>query len=84
MQVSGASQRERGPSDGAGPGAQPHTESRNGTTGSGVMSKAERFENEKKRIIESCFARKDSDGSGASRSRPSNPRHRAQVSAVFR
>jgi len=30
------------------------------------MSKAERFENEKKRIIESCFAKKDSDGSGRS------------------
>lgn len=28
------------------------------------MSKAEKFENEKKRIIESCFAKKDSDGSG--------------------
>ena len=30
------------------------------------MSKAEKFENEKKRIIESCFAKKDSDGSGTS------------------
>lgn len=42
------------------------------------MSKAEKFENEKKRIIESCFAKKDSDGSGTSDSshkpRPVSPR----------
>ena len=27
------------------------------------MSRAERFENEKQRIIESCFQKKDADGS---------------------
>ena len=28
-----------------------------------TMSRAERFEDEKRRIIESCFSKKDSDGS---------------------
>jgi hypothetical protein len=28
------------------------------------MSKAEAFEDEKRRIIESCFSRKDADGAG--------------------
>ena len=30
----------------------------------GPMSRAERFEDEKKRIIESCFSKRDTDGSG--------------------
>lgn len=28
------------------------------------MSRAQKFEDEKKRIIESCFAKRDTDGSG--------------------
>lgn len=28
------------------------------------MSRAEKFEDEKKRIIESCFGKKETDGSG--------------------
>lgn len=31
--------------------------------GDNSMSRAEKFEDEKKRIIQSCFARKDNDGS---------------------
>ena len=35
-----------------------------GVNGSnGTMSRAERFEDEKRRIIESCFSKKDEDGS---------------------
>ena len=35
-------------------------DSRNGTGES--MSRAEKFEDEKKRIIQSCYSKKDSDG----------------------
>jgi hypothetical protein len=34
-----------------------------GVNGSNGMSRAERFEDEKKRIIESCFGKRDEDGS---------------------
>jgi hypothetical protein len=34
-----------------------------GVNGSNGMSRAERFEDEKRRIIESCFGKKDEDGS---------------------
>lgn len=34
-----------------------------GTNGSSTMSRAEKFEDEKRRIIDSCFAKKDEDGS---------------------
>lgn len=34
------------------------------------MSRAERFEDEKRRIIESCFSKRDDDGSGALRNTP--------------
>lgn len=30
--------------------------------GDGTMSRAEKFEDEKRRIIQSCFSRKDNDG----------------------
>lgn len=33
------------------------------STGSGGMSRAERFEDEKRRIVDSCFGKKDEDGS---------------------
>lgn len=31
---------------------------------SGGLTRAERFEDEKRRIIESCFSKRDDDGSG--------------------
>jgi exocyst complex component 1 len=34
-----------------------------GNTGNGSMSRAEKFEDEKRRIIESCFSKKGEDGS---------------------
>jgi hypothetical protein len=34
-----------------------------GVNGGGGMSKAERFEDEKQRIVNSCFDKKDEDGS---------------------
>jgi hypothetical protein len=33
------------------------------STSSGGMSRAERFEDEKRRIVDSCFAKKEEDGS---------------------
>lgn len=35
------------------------------------MSRAERFEDEKRRIIESCFSKRDDDGSGVPPDTPS-------------
>jgi hypothetical protein len=34
-----------------------------GVNGSNGMSRAEKFEDEKRRIIDSCFGKKDDDGS---------------------
>jgi hypothetical protein len=34
-----------------------------GVNGNNGMTRAERFEDEKRRIIESCFGKKDDDGS---------------------
>jgi hypothetical protein len=34
-----------------------------GVNGSNGMTRAERFEDEKRRIIDSCFGKKDEDGS---------------------
>jgi len=56
-------------------------QNRNGGGGSSGMSKAEKFENEKKRIIESCFAKKDSDGSGTL-DKSHKPRPVARAGAV--
>lgn len=79
MNVSTAGQRLRGPPNGLGPGGRPAQDHRNGsnisTTSSASandsrnpagpeMSRAEVFEDEKKRIIESCFGKKEADGSG--------------------
>jgi hypothetical protein len=47
--------------DGSQVGGPPGANGRNGT-----MSRAEQFEDEKRRIIESCFSKKDIDGSGMS------------------
>ena len=79
MNVSTAGQRPRGPPNGLGPGGRPVQDQRNGSNMSTIssasandsrnptgpeMSRAEMFENEKKRIIDSCFGKKEPDGSG--------------------
>ena len=79
MNVSAAGQRPRGLPNGLGPGARPVQDHRNGSNMSAMsstsangsrnptgseMSGAEMFEDEKKRIIESCFGKKEADGSG--------------------
>lgn len=79
MNVSTAGQRPRGLPNGLGPGARPVQDHRNGSnmsvtstasandsrdTAGPEMSGAEMFEDEKKRIIESCFGKKEPDGSG--------------------
>lgn len=79
MNVSTAGQRPRGPPNGLGPGGRPVQDHRNGSNISAMssasandsrnrsgseMSRAETFEDEKKRIIESSFAKKEADGSG--------------------
>ena len=81
MNVSTAGQRPRGPPNGLGPGGRPVQDHRNGSNISTIssasandsrnpagpeMSRAEIFEDEKKRIIESCFVKKEADGSGQS------------------
>lgn len=78
MNVSTAGQRPRGPPNGLGPGGRPVPDHRNGSNLSAIsstsandsrnppgseMSRAEIFEHEKKRIIESCFGKKEADGS---------------------
>ena len=64
------SQRWRGPSgDSTAPARMSESELRNGGSGGGanvasnLASRAERFQDEKRRIVESCFAKKDPDGS---------------------
>ena len=79
MNVSTNGQRPRGLPNGLGPGARPVQDHRNGSNMSAMssasandsrnppaseMSGAEMFEDEKKRIIESCFGKKEPDGSG--------------------
>lgn len=79
MNVTTAGQRPRGLQNGLGPGARPVQDHRSGSNMSAMssasandsrnppgseMSRAEIFEDEKKRIIESCFAKKEEDGSG--------------------
>ena len=81
MNVSTAGQRPRGLPNGLVPGARPVQDHRNGSNMSATssasandsripagseMSAAETFEDEKKRIIESCFGKKEPDGSGQS------------------
>ncbi len=78
MNVSTPGQRPRGLPNGLGPG-RPVQDHRNGSNMSAAssasandprnpagpgMSGAEIFEDEKKRIIESCFGKKEADGSG--------------------
>ena len=79
MNVSTAGQRPRGLPNGLGPPGRPVQDHRNGSNMSGAssasandsrnptgpgMSGREIFEDEKNRIIESCFGKKEADGSG--------------------
>lgn len=80
MNTGNPGQRFRGPSNGThvGPASRPAQEPRNvsdksppmpnGNNAPGVheMSRAEKFEDEKKRIIDSCFGKTEQDGSGKS------------------
>jgi hypothetical protein len=59
-----ASQRLRGGTNGSGP------ESARNASGFAAMTRAEKFEGEKKRIIESCFGKKDQDGACMCRDHP--------------
>ena len=83
MNVSTAGQRPRGPPSGLGPAGRPVQDHRNGSNmiatssasandsrnpAGSEMSRAEIFEDEKKRIIETAFNKKEADGSG----QPSN------------
>lgn len=79
MNVSTVEQHPRGPPNGLGPAGRPVQDHRNGSNmstmsaasgndlrshGGPEMSRAEIFEDEKERIIESCFGKKEADGSG--------------------
>lgn len=68
MNVSDPVQRLRGPANGppSDSGSRPSQELRNGGAAPVTMSRAERFEDEKRRIIDSCFGKKDVDGSSRS------------------
>ncbi|SLM35964.1 Exocyst complex, component 1/SEC3 [Lasallia pustulata] len=66
MNVSDPAQRARGPANGtpADSASGPSQDPRNGGGAAPVtLSRAERFEDEKRRIIQSCFGKKDADGS---------------------
>lgn len=75
MNASDPTQRSRGPSNGApnalNPRPGPAQESRNGVSparsGGSQISRAEKFEDEKRRIIESCFGKTDIDGTSMPR-----------------
>ncbi|MCJ1312172.1 hypothetical protein MMC25_005846 [Agyrium rufum] len=66
MSFTNGTSRGRGPSNGEG-GPRAGVESRNGATSAmgfdGAMSRAEKFEDEKRRIVDSCFDKTDPDGS---------------------
>jgi len=47
---------------GTGPAQRSHSDSRDGRENISNMTRAQRFEDEKKRIIESCFSKRDEDG----------------------
>lgn len=70
MTVNPQFQRSRGIPSGSStePSQASSADVRNGGVGgiSGTMTRAEKFEDEKRRIIESCFGRTDADGSGTS------------------
>lgn len=66
MNINDPNRRVRGPPNGsAGQQSRPAPAMRNGgsaPTGA-AMSRAEKFEDEKRRIVESCFGKKEPDGS---------------------
>lgn len=72
--MNGGRDRPRGPPQYGGPNQPPPrrgtNDSRNGsaamrpTTSSQGMSRAEKFEQEKRKIMESCFGKQDADGAG--------------------
>jgi exocyst complex component 1 len=60
------SQPPRRPANGAENDGSVASDTRNGVgAAQAAMSRAEKFEDEKRRFIESCFSKKDNDGSGA-------------------
>lgn len=75
MNSNDPTQRSRGPPNGASIGFNPRSgtaqESRNGVSparsGESQLSRAEKFEDEKRRIIESCFGKTDIDGTSMPR-----------------
>lgn len=75
MNANDPTQRSRGPPNGASSGLNPRPspaqESRNGVSparsGGSQLSRAEKFEDEKRRIIESCFGKTDMDGASMPR-----------------
>ena len=73
MSYNDSSPRSRGPPNGSkpGPNVRPTQEVRNGgpPNPSVHMTRAEKFEDEKRRIIESCFGKKEADGSSMQNSR---------------
>lgn len=68
MNQNDSSQRTRGPPNGSSAGSNTRSalENRNGGPhAAGLsMTRAEKFEDEKRRIIESCFGKKEADGTG--------------------
>lgn len=67
MNQNESSPRTRGPPNGVpgGPSTRSALENRNGGphTAGPSMTRAEKFEDEKRRIVESCFGKKEADGS---------------------
>lgn len=67
MNQNDSSQRPRGPPNGppGGLSSRSAPENRNGGPHAAgpSMTRAEKFEDEKRRIVESCFGKKDADGS---------------------
>jgi hypothetical protein len=60
------SQPPRRPANGAGVDGKLQSDPRNGVgNATAGMSRAEKFEDEKRRFIESCFSKKDNDGSSS-------------------
>ncbi|KAI9781904.1 MAG: hypothetical protein M1835_004160 [Candelina submexicana] len=63
MNVAVPVQRNRAQTNGSGSGGRPSTETQTSAGGASFLSRAERFEDEKRKIIESCFGKTDPDGS---------------------
>ncbi|KAI9814651.1 MAG: hypothetical protein M1827_003207 [Pycnora praestabilis] len=63
MNINDPAQSQRGLTNGLGTGGRPAESGPHGNRAAIGMSRAERFEDEKRRIVESCFGKKDTDGS---------------------